>query len=202
MVSYCAVPPISPSATAVVRHWRPERQLPTATGPICWNRAWTVALTCPSPFVPTPRPHRIGGFGLKPRWDVHFGGLENDQEDSTAPHITFRPHTGGHRQRGLAICTFHRGFSLVPVPDSLVDTGKSLPTVDSTLLGNDGQVKRVSSIRHIQVETVLNQYQGGMCISGSLTMTERTPRHLISPLGPSWVGTIVRSSDMYISPWL
>ena len=35
----------------------------------------------------------------------------------------------------------------------------------------------------------LNQYQGGMCISGSLTMTERTPRHLISPLGPSWVGT-------------
>ena len=35
----------------------------------------------------------------------------------------------------------------------------------------------------------LNQYQGGMCISGSLTMTERTPRHLISPLGPSWVGS-------------
>ena len=24
----------------------------------------------------------------------------------------------------------------------------------------------------------LNQYQGGMCISGSLTMTEMTPRHL------------------------
>ena len=62
-----AVPPISPSAAAVVRHWRPERQLPTATGPICWNRARTVALPCPSPFVPTPRPHRIGGFGLKPR---------------------------------------------------------------------------------------------------------------------------------------
>ena len=36
---------------------------------------------------------------------------------------------------------------------------------------------------------VLNQYQGGMCISGRLTMTERTPRHLISPLGPNWVGT-------------
>ena len=62
-----AVPPISPSATAVVRHWRPERQLPTATGPICWNRARTVALPCPSPFVPTPRPHRIGGFGLRDR---------------------------------------------------------------------------------------------------------------------------------------
>ena len=26
-----------------------------------------------------------------PRWDVHFGGLEDDREDSTAPHITFRP---------------------------------------------------------------------------------------------------------------
>ena len=35
----------------------------------------------------------------------------------------------------------------------------------------------------------LNQYQGGMCISGRLTMTERIPRDLISPLGPNWVGT-------------
>ena len=29
----------------------------------------------------------------------------------------------------------------------------------------------------------LNQYQGGMCISGLLKTTERTPRHLIPPLG-------------------
>ena len=35
----------------------------------------------------------------------------------------------------------------------------------------------------------LNQYQGGMCISGRSTMTASTPRHLISPLGPNWVGT-------------
>ena len=35
----------------------------------------------------------------------------------------------------------------------------------------------------------LNQYQGGMCISGVLKTTERTPRHLISPLGPKWVVT-------------
>ena len=35
----------------------------------------------------------------------------------------------------------------------------------------------------------LNQYQGGMCISWVLTKTERTPRHLISPLGPNCVGT-------------
>ena len=44
---------------------------------------------------------------------------------------------------------------LVPFPDGLVDTGKSPPTPDSRLRGNDGQVKRVSDIRHIQVETVL-----------------------------------------------
>ena len=49
----------------MVRHWRPERQLPTATGPICWNRARTVPLPCPSPLVPTPRPLSIGGFGVK-----------------------------------------------------------------------------------------------------------------------------------------
>ena len=50
---------------------------------------------------------------------------------------------------------------------------------------------------------ILNQYQGGMRISGVMTTTERTPRHLISPLGPNcgWVPTM-RSSDMYISPWL
>ena len=32
-----------------------------------------------------------------PRWDVHLGGLEDDREDTTAPHITFRPQMGGHR---------------------------------------------------------------------------------------------------------
>ena len=42
---------------------------------------------------------------------------------------------------------------------------------------------------HQRVKRSLNQYQGGMCISGRSTMTERTPRHLISPLGPNWVGT-------------
>ena len=36
---------------------------------------------------------------------------------------------------------------------------------------------------------ILNQYQGGMCISGRLTMTAGSPRHLISSLGPNWVGT-------------
>ena len=41
----------------------------------------------------------------------------------------------------------------------------------------------------IQEEDDLNQYQGGMCILEILTTTERTLQHLISPLGPNWVGT-------------
>ena len=43
---------------------------------------------------------------------MHFGGLADDRKDSTATHITLRPQLGGHRQCGLAICTFHLGFSL------------------------------------------------------------------------------------------
>ena len=43
---------------------------------------------------------------------MHSGGLDDDQKDSAATHITLRPQLGGHRQCGLAICTFHLGFSL------------------------------------------------------------------------------------------
>ena len=43
---------------------------------------------------------------------MHFGGLEDDRKDYTEPHIAFRSQLGGHRQCGLAICTFHLGFSL------------------------------------------------------------------------------------------
>ena len=32
-----------------------------------------------------------------PRWDVHFGEIDDDSKHSTAPHITFRPQLGGHR---------------------------------------------------------------------------------------------------------
>ena len=42
----------------------------------------------------------------------------------------------------------------------------------------------------------LNQYQGGMCISGVLKTISRTPQCLV------WGRPTVRSSDMYISPWL
>ena len=47
---------------------------------------------------------------------MHFGGLEDDRKDSTAPHITFGPQLGRRQQCGLAICTFHLGFSLVLQP--------------------------------------------------------------------------------------
>ncbi len=32
-----------------------------------------------------------------PRWDVHFGEIDDDRKDSKAPHITFSPLLGGHR---------------------------------------------------------------------------------------------------------
>ena len=60
-----ADPPISPGDPTVGRHRRPAQQLQTATAPFYWNQARTVAFPCPSPLVPTPWPHRIGGFGLK-----------------------------------------------------------------------------------------------------------------------------------------
>ena len=44
----------------------------------------------------------------------------------------------------------------------------------------------------LEKRTILNRYQsgkGGICIAGVLKTPERTPRHLISPLGPSWVAT-------------
>ena len=43
---------------------------------------------------------------------MHFGGLEDYRQDSTALHITLMPQLGDHRHCGLAICTFHLGFSL------------------------------------------------------------------------------------------
>ena len=54
------------------------------------------------------------------------------------------------------------------------------------LISSTLYVPRVCIISKI---TQLNQYQGGTCISWGLTMTERTPQHLISPSGPNWVGT-------------
>ena len=80
--------------------------------------------------------------------------------------------------------------TLVPFPDGLVDTRKSPPTMDSSLRGNDGQAKRVSGIRHIQVEVVLVPH-GGSAIGA-------TPEWLgPGPLGRIWLrhrGDFVRRS--------
>ena len=44
-------------------------------------------------------------------------------------------------------------------------------------------------VKDLRRRMILNQYQGGMCISGLLKTTERTPRHPMSPSGPNWVTT-------------
>ena len=66
-----------------------------------------------------------------------------------------------------------------------------LPSPDDFLYFHSGNLpeRPTFEVRQWSPLRLLNQYQGGMCISGRLTMTERTPRHLISPLGPNWVGT-------------
>ena len=51
-------------------------------------------------------------------------------------------------------------------------------------------------------QLMLNQYQGGMCISGVLKTTERDPRNLPLPSGTPGLPPAARSGDMYISPWL
>ena len=67
-----------------------------------------------------------------------------------------RPYQGkGVRHSHVAVSVGPSNGELVPFPDGLVDTGKSPPTPDSRASGNDGQVKRVFGIRHIQMETVL-----------------------------------------------
>ena len=57
---------------------------------------------------------------------MHFGSLEDDRKDYTEPHITFRSQQGSHRQCGLAICTFHLGFSLVTQQGRAQNNGLAL----------------------------------------------------------------------------
>ena len=58
------------------------------------------------------------------------------------------------------------------------------------------------STRQFKDVSLLNQYQGEMCISGVLKTTERDPRNLTLPSGTTGLPPAVRSGDMYISPWL
>ena len=62
-------------------------------------------------------------------------------------------------------------------------------TAGSAQVSKYWELYRLVLVTNTRDFVLLNQYQGGMCISERLTMTERTPRHLISPLGPNWVGT-------------
>ena len=48
---------------------------------------------------------------------------------------------------------------------------------------------REGDMPRIAMSKLLNQYHSGMCISGVLKTTERTPLDLVSPLGPKWVAT-------------
>ena len=73
----------------------------------------------PLPFCPMTFRQMIMAEAIPkpiPRWDVHFGGLEDDRKDSTEPHIVSGSQPGSQRQCGLAICTFHLGFSLETLP--------------------------------------------------------------------------------------
>ena len=63
------------------------------------------------------------------------------------------------------------------------------PHMGPKLLMQRRGARIVSATHHFKNFGLLNQYQGGMCILGRFTMTSSTPRHLISPLGPNWVGT-------------
>ena len=51
------------------------------------------------------------------------------------------------------------------------------------------KTSRFNDLPPARIVRELNQYQGGMCVSGVLKTTERTPRRLISPLGPKRVAT-------------
>ena len=82
---------------------------------------------------------------------MHFWGLEDDRKDSTAPHITFKLQLGGHRQCGLAICTFHLGFSLGELANgSSVERGINVLAFG---LPGTGRTHALCSVGHRLVES-------------------------------------------------
>ena len=76
-------------------------------------------------------------------------------------------------------CSRARGQVAQRGVEAAGDGGGALVAVVALVLFDD-----VDLLLLAEPASILNQYQGGMCISGRLTMTERTPRHLISPLAP------------------
>ena len=69
---------ISPSIATAGRHHRSCAATSRRPHPLYWNQARPVRL--PLPIIPgvIATAHRFGGFGLKPRWDVHLSG-DDDQ---------------------------------------------------------------------------------------------------------------------------
>ena len=105
----------SHQAFKCVQRWQSGGPL-GALGPFYWLLYMDIPARGSQFGTPKPLRNRISRSRSSskpiPRWDVHFWGLEDDRKDSTEPRITFGPQMGGDRQCGLAICTFHLGFSL------------------------------------------------------------------------------------------
>ena len=99
-------------------------------------------------------------------------------------------------------------------PDVLSDCVNQEEVCEYLAARNNGVADLVEAtrlIRRLRLATTdnertirknLNQYQGGMCISGVLKTTERGPRNLTLPSGTTGWPPAGRSGDMYISPWL
>ena len=106
-----------------------------------------------------------------PRWDVHFGGLEDDRKGSTEPHITFRPQLGRHRRYGLAICRFHLGFSLV-----LDSTGLKVFGEGEWKVRQHGYAKRRTWRKlHLSVDSETQEIQAVVLSEASLDDAGATP---------------------------
>ena len=109
---------------------------------------------------------------------------------------------GSFVDRGVNVLAFGlpgtgKSHTLCAVGHRLVEAGHSVLFTPAYRLAQDllaakrdlalpRQLRKLDNFDFLLLDD-LNQYQGGMCISGRLTMTERTPRHLTSPLGPKWV---------------
>ena len=75
--------------------------------------------------------------------------------------------------------------------DELEAWRQRIPNLEMLVMESERSwyLPRVSSLGIVGQVHILNLYQGGMCNSEVLKTTNRTPHHLISPIGPNWVAT-------------
>ena len=110
---------------------------------------------------------------------MHFWGLEDNRKDSTAPHIAFKIQLGGHRQCGLAICTFHLGFSLDHVNQAAeagVNGRTAVAIAESVDAGATGYLQKYSN-RDMVLATVREVASGEFRVQGEAA------RRLLSGMG-------------------